>query len=133
MCLFTRVWCEQELQQEFGSEAKWDEAVNVFIAIYVAQIEKGWWAPVDCIRAGISKNFFARGRGQLAASPWLICELVLCGSPWTGSGWAGRGTLPSETERSKISVAMQRAELGLEGRKRSSSGSSSDLKRPRIM
>lgn len=74
-----------------------------------AQIRAGWWKAVDLTRKGLLDNFF----DDAAPSPWLVCSLILTGTPErSGGGWAG---CPDARPASKhaILAVYSKASLGL--------------------
>lgn len=74
-----------------------------------AQIRAGWWKAADLTRKGLLDNFF----DDAAPSPWLVCSLILCGSPERGNnGWAG---CPDARPASKAAIlaVYSKARLGL--------------------
>ena len=73
-----------------------------------AQISAGWWKAADLTRKGLLDNFF----DDAAPSPWLVCSLILVGSPERGrDGWAG---CPDARPASKAAKKVfSKAALGL--------------------
>ena len=67
--------CNSVFTQTDGDMA---ERVATQVARFRLQIAKGEWQPHDITKAGMIANFFT-GTSATTPSPWVVCQLVLCG------------------------------------------------------
>ena len=100
------------MQSFQGGEQQIRAAIKACVEEYDRQVHDGMWQPSDLLRASIVSNSLQRNAhdittAQAAASPWIICSLILNGGPGedSSSGWSGRGPVPDESAKKKRAKA----------------------------